>query len=509
MSGGEPIAVRPPTPPLEQPITGVSGPDPSGSAAHNRAIATGVMWQGSLRWLSQVLAWTATIAIARRLSPGDYGIAGTAGVLVGTLSLFHDAGLARAVVMRRERDDVVLEQVHGAAILSGIALALLLVLAAYPIASFYAEPRLVPVIIALSLALVLSGTNTIPLAVMQQRLQFKRLAAIDFGKTIAQAFTVLICALLGFRYWSLTIGLIVGHLVTLVWTQRSVSLRARFPDRLTVGPTFGYTRHLAVSALAWYLYSNADFAVVGRVAGLSALGYYQFAWNVAQLPGEKLANVLQAVVLPFFGSIGDDKKALKHYFLILSELLVAVMLPVLIGFALVSPIAVPLIFGAKWMASVPIMQILVICAALGSVSMLSQHVLGATGQAAVAARLNLVALISLPIGFYVAARTSGPFAVACVWLLAQPLLVGYPLLKLRAAVGLSVREYLRNLLGPVVCTGIMIAVVLLLQRSIANSVTPILQLVLLSMTGAVVYLLAFLLLFRPRIDAILSVWRDR
>ena len=81
-------------------------------------------------------------------------------------------------------------------------------------------------------------------------------------------------------------------------------------------------RHLVVSALAWYLYSNADFAVVGRVAGLSALGYYQFAWNVAQLPGEKLANVLQAVVLPFFGSIGDDRNALRHYFLILSELLV-------------------------------------------------------------------------------------------------------------------------------------------------------------------------------------------
>ncbi len=507
MSGVDPIAVLPPSP--DPPVTGLSDPQSSGSAAHNRAIATGVMWQGALRWVSQVLAWTATVVIARRLSPADYGIAGTAGVLVGMLSLVTDGGLARAVVMRRERDEDALGQIHGAAILSGIALALLMVLGAYPISRFYAEPRLAPVIAALSVVLVLSGANAIPLAVMQQGLQFKRLAAIDFGKAFAQASTVLICALLGFRYWSLAIGLVVGHVVALVWTRRCVVLRARRPDRLAIGATVEYAKHLVVGALAWYVYSNADFAVVGRVAGLSALGYYQFAWNVAQLPGEKLANVLQAVVLPFFGSIGDDAKALKHYFLILSELLVSVMLPVLVGFALVSPIAVPLIFGAKWLESVPIMQVLVICAALGSVSLLSQHVLGATGQAAVAARLNLTALVVLPTCFFIAAKISGPFAVACVWLLAQPFLVGYPLLKLRGTIGLSVREYLRNLLAPAACAGIMTAAVVLLQRALGDGMLPILQLVLLSLTGAVVYLLAYFLLFKSRIDAILAVWRDR
>ncbi len=480
----------------------------AGSAAHNQAIATGVMWQGALRWTSQVIAWTATVVIARRLSPGDYGIAGTAGILVGLLALVTDGGLARALVMQRVTDARLVGEIHGTAIATGAALALLMLVAAYPIAAFYSEPRVAPVIMALSVALLLSGVNAIPLAVMQQQLQYRLLASIDFGKTIAQASTVLLCALLGFRYWSLAIGLIVGHFVAAAWTRRYVRIRPLRPDLAAIGPTLDYASHLVVSSLAWYLYSNADFAVVGRVAGLSALGYYQFAWNVAQLPGEKLANVLQAVVLPFFGSIGDDRAALKHYFLILSELLVSVMLPVLFGFALVSPIAVPLIFGAKWAASVPIMQVLVVCAALGSVSMLSQHVLGATGQAKVTARLNVAALVGLPLGFIVAAKLSGPLAVACVWLIAQPLLVGVPLVALKQTIGLSIREYFSNLRGPFISSLLMTAAVLAV-RVLMHDVAPIVQLLVLSCTGAAVYIASFFLLFRSRIDAIVSVWRDR
>ncbi len=506
MSGSERLALL--APQAESDRAQPPGSQTAGSAAHNQAIASGVMWQGALRWISQVLAWTATIVIARRLSPADYGIAGSAGVFVGLLSLVTDGGLARALVMRRERDDSAVRQVHGAAIATGVVLALVMLLAALPLAAYYAEPRLAPVVMVLSSVLVLSGLNAIPLAVMQQQLQYRLLAAIDFGKAIAQGLTVLICALLGLRYWSLAIGLIAGHLVALLWTRRYVRLAPRRPVRAAIGPTLQYAQHLVVSALAWYLYSNADFAIVGGVAGLAALGYYQFAWNVAQLPGEKLANVLQAVVLPFFGSIGEDRAALRHYFLILSELLVSVMLPILFGFALVSPIAVPLIFGAKWAASIPVMQVLVICAAINSVSMLSQHVLGATGQAVVTARLNLAALVILPTGFFIAARQSGPLAVACVWLLAQPMLVGVPLLKLRSSIDLSVRQYLRNLRAPFFCSLGMAAAVLGVRTRL-HGVAPIVQLFVLCTLGAVVYLASFFLIFRARVNAIVSVWRDR
>lgn len=507
MSGSERAALLEPP---SEPESGSSSPNPTtpGSIEHNQSLATGVMWQGALRWMSQVLAWTATIVVARKLSPYDYGIAGSATVLVGVFSLLTDGGLARALVMRRDRDDRVVEGMHGASILTGIGIALVMLGIAYPLAQFYAEPRITAVVMALSIVMLLSGATAVPLGVMQQRLQYKQLAAIDFARASAQALTVLGCAVMGLGYWSLAIGLIVGYLVAFVGARYFVRLTPRRPTRAVVGPTIRYASQLGLSGIAWYLYANADFAVVGRVAGLTALGYYQFAWNVAQLPGEKLANVLQAVVSPFFASIGNDRVAMRHYFLILSELLVSVMFPILVGFALVSPIAVPILFGAKWIVSVPVMQVLVICAALSCVSLLSQHVLSATGQASVAAKLNLSALLILPVLFYIAARLAGPLAVAFVWLAAQPVLVTVPLLRLRSTIDLSLAQYLTELRAPAICTVLMAASVLV-ATPLLTSVAPIVQLTGLILLGAVVYVASMLLLFRQHVDAIAAVWRNR
>ncbi len=486
----------------------VSVADVAGSATHNQAIATGVMWQGALRWLSQVLSWTATIVIARRLSPEDYGIAGTATVLVGLLTLINESGLGRAVVMRRDRDDVLLRQAHGAAIATGVVTALLMLVSAVPIARFYHEPRVAPVIAVLSAALLFSGLNAVPLALLQQQLQYRRLAAIDFGKAIAQASTVLICSMLGMGYWSLAFGLLIGHFAAMLLTRRYAIISVSRPTRQVLGPTLTYTRHLIVGSVAWYLYSNADFAIVGRVIGLSALGYYQFAWNVAQLPGEKLANVLQAVVGPFFGSIGDDRVALRHYFLVLSELLVSIMLPVLCGFALVSPIAVPLIFGAKWMAAVPVLQVLVMASALSSMALLSQHVLGATGDALVATRMNLTALVVMPVAFYFAARYLGPLAVATVWLVAQPVLIGLPLLRMKQVIDLPLSTFVRRLKAPLVSAAVMSSFVFG-ATDLVTRLVPILQVVLLCSLGAVVYSAVYFGFFRERVHAIVALWKHR
>ena len=479
-----------------------------GSIEHNRAITTGVMWSGALRWLSQVLAWSATIVVARKLSAEDYGIAGTATVFLGLLSLVTEGGVGRALVMRRERSPELIAQAHGASMLVGAAVSLLMVCLAVPLARFFGEPRVALLVTALAIGPLLTGANAVPTAVLQQNLSYRRLAMIDFLKALAQAGSVLICALAGLRYWSLAIGVILGQVTSVLATRHYVRMQPSMPKWSSVRPTTSYAQHLVLSSMAWYAYSSADFAVVGRVSGLAALGFYQFAWNIAQLPGEKLANVLQGVVGPFFGSIGDDRQLLRHYFLVLSELLMSIMLPVLFGFALVSPLAIPLIFGDKWVTAVPVLQILIVCASISSLSLLSQHVLSATGQASVATKLNLAALVLMPPAFYFAARGAGPIAVACVWFIAQPLLTGIPLLRMDSTIGLSAKAFVQQLRAPLVSAFVMCVGVYGVAR-LTSGLVPIVRLLVLILVGAVIYPTVFLVLFRSRVDAMKSLWRAR
>ena len=475
---------------------------------HDATVAQGVVWQASLRWLGQLLAWTATIVVARRLSASDYGIAGAATVSVGFLSLVFDSGIARALTFRREQSETVLRQAHGAAILLGMLLALALMVGAVPASRFFREPAMVPVVMSGGLTLVAVGFTTVPMALLQRQLRYRELATIDLGRATVQAATVLGGALLGWGYWSLVAGLLAGAFSGVALTSRWSRIAPAVPTRAALAPTLSYARQLVVGVLAWYAYSNADFIVVGRVLGVAALGYYQFAWNIAQLPGEKLANILQAVAGPFFGAIGDDRVALRHYFVLLSLLLASVMIPVLVGFALVAPVAVPLVFGAKWVPAIILTQLLIARAAIGSLSLLSHHVLGATGSAHVTARVNLAAVLVLPVAFLLAAKWGGPIWVAVVWLLAQPLLIAVPLAALRTAIDLTIPQYLVGLWPPVFCSAVM-AITVFVLRSLLSGLPAVALLVVLSCIGAAVYVLSYRVLFPDPMRSLLVLWRDR
>jgi O-antigen/teichoic acid export membrane protein len=310
-------------------------------------------------------------------------------------------------------------------------------------------------------------------------------------------------AILGFGAWTLTRGLLVGQMIAIDFRRLSVRLRALMPSQ-----TIGYPRRLVIGSLAWYMHSNADLAVVGWVAGLTAHGYDQFALNVPQLPGEKLGSVLQMVVGPILGSMGGDLRLLKHCFLLLSELLVSVMVPALCGFALVSQTAIPLLFDYKCLPAVSIMQIRLACATSGSISEPSRHVLSATGKAAAVTRVILGALVVMPIAFFFVARLSGRKVLASVWLIAQSIPMSVPMLKFRQPISIPLRTDLTSLRSPIVSSvGMVLAV--LGGDTLLDDVDALTKRAVMCVGTTIVYVTMFWFGFRLRAQAVLPVWRSR
>jgi len=56
---------------------------PHTPAAPDRSLVHGVAWLGGLKWIVQLVTWTITIAVARMLTPQDYGLVSMAVVLLG------------------------------------------------------------------------------------------------------------------------------------------------------------------------------------------------------------------------------------------------------------------------------------------------------------------------------------------------------------------------------------------------------------------------------------------
>src|SRR3989442_13120486 len=203
-------------------------------------ILSGLRWSAGVRLASQLFTWAVTLVVVRLLSPEDYGLLSMAMVVVGFLYMFAEFGMGPAVVQKSEISELELRKVFGLIVVIHGSLCILLALAAPLIAAFFAEPRLVVLIRALSVLFLISAFQVMPDALLQRRMEFRRRSLNDFAGAICGSVTTLIGALLHWGVWAL----VAGTFVTQAW--KSIGLNRIMPYLRWPDFRFGGVRKLVV-----------------------------------------------------------------------------------------------------------------------------------------------------------------------------------------------------------------------------------------------------------------------
>jgi O-antigen/teichoic acid export membrane protein len=101
-----------------------------------------------------------------------------------------------------------------------------------------------------------------------------------------------------------------------------------------------------------------DFALIGTTMGAEQLGYYAFASNLVSIPQTRLNSVFTAVALPVFARLQHDRRALGNAYCKILRGLTTINALILVGAIPLASLAVPLVFGTRWIDAVPLVQIL-------------------------------------------------------------------------------------------------------------------------------------------------------
>lgn len=475
-------------------------PDAAELRALDRSLMRGLAWTGAVKWGTQVFSWTSMLVIARILTPADFGLVGMATIYLGFVQLINEFGLGAAIIRQRDLTDDQIAQLGGLSLAFGVFLWIVSIGLAFPVASFFDEAAVGWLIIVLGSGFVASGLRILPRSLLTRDLQFKKVSAVSgIEGLVAPAFTLLF-AFVGLRYWSLVLGSLIGSFVATGLALRWRGHRLAWPrdiKRIAEPLRFGW--HIVGSRVAWYLYSNADFAVVGRFFDKVALGGYTFAWTLASLPVTRIGDLVTQVTPAIFSAVQKDPAAVRRYLLKLTEGLALVTFPFSLGVSLVSDHFVMVALGPKWEGAVLPLRLLSFYAGFRSITLLFPQVLQAVGRSRTQMRLSILALLVLPPMFYGGARFFGVGGVAWAWI------VGYPLVMLPAfrvvfeVTGIRAADYLATLWPAILGSGIMAASVLLVQEKVTYNLTDLSALALESATGAVVYGLFLLLMQRHRL----------
>ena len=158
------------------------------------------------KYLLVLLSLAGGMIISRLLTPTQAGIYSVAAVLLGVAQVLRDFGAGQYLVQERELTETKLRAVLGASFVFAWPLAALIALLGYPLASFYREPALAPLLQLLAVNFVLLPFSSVILPMLRREMRFGAICAINLSHGLCSVLVSVTLAWHGFGFMSMAWG---------------------------------------------------------------------------------------------------------------------------------------------------------------------------------------------------------------------------------------------------------------------------------------------------------------
>jgi O-antigen/teichoic acid export membrane protein len=320
------------------------------------------------------------IVVSRLLTPAEIGVWGIAfaatTLLLGAREFATEMFLIQRPSLGREETQAVFT------VMLVVSLFIVCVLSLWApwLADFYRERGLMSVLQVVAVAILLEVVTAPLVALMRRKLAFVDVAAVNIVRSATSAGVTMGLAALGFGYMSfawawLATAFLSGALAIYLrpdpWVFK-VQLRG-WKEILTFG---GYN---GVNVVLYKVYETLPAFALGRTLSLEAVGIYNRASLVCQLPNSILLGGVVSVLLPALSAEVRAGNNLRDYYLRAVSLLTALQWPALVVLAVLAHGLVSIVLGAQWLPAVPLIQIMSIAALPSLATELAFPVLIAVG----------------------------------------------------------------------------------------------------------------------------------
>ena len=249
----------------------------------------------------------AAIAIARLLTPEEYGLAALALVFASLVLVFSDLALGAALIQRKELSEVDRDTAFWVTLGSGFFFAILGFVLAGPLASLYGDADAKPLLQVLSLGFVVYALGAPQQSLMIRDMDFRRVEILPMIGALAGAAAGVAVAANGGGAWAIIVQYAFGALVTTIAVWLRSEWRPRFAFSVDSLRKLGsFSVFMLGHRLLYYLQTNGDRFLIGRFLGTAPLGAYAIAFNTILQPASKIGGPLQRVMSPAFCRIQDE-----------------------------------------------------------------------------------------------------------------------------------------------------------------------------------------------------------
>ena len=268
----------------------------------------------------------------------------------------------------------------------------------------------------LSLTLFFGAFNSIQIAVVSRKMQFKKLFVSSLGAIIISAIVGIVMAYADYGVWALVAQQLSNQLIVTIILWFTVKWRPKFTFSVVrIKSLFSYGWKLLVSSLLDTLYKNLTSLFIGKMFSSATLGFYNRGEQFPYLIVSNINGSIQSVMLPTLASQQENKKRVKD---IVRRSIVTssfIIFPMMVGLAAIAEPFVNIILTEKWLPAVPFLQIFCASYALWPIHTANLQAINALGRSDIFLKLEIykkiigliILGISIPFGVY--AMTLGVF----------------------------------------------------------------------------------------------------
>jgi O-antigen/teichoic acid export membrane protein len=330
-----------------------------------RVARTSVMWAYVRTGVYGIIAIPATVILARLLSPTDFGIAAAATFFGQFAARLSNGGMGTAIIRIKElhEDHISTVFVINAAVTT-VAVIALLAGAPY-IGRFYGTPEIGWILPIVALNFAVGSLSMIQQALLSRDLRYREMATIGSIDIMVASIAAVVFAFFGFRYWSLVLGDVCGGIVKWAYGIKLCGwrLRTRFVPS-AARELMSFAMGAYAKRTLEHFTQNVDNLVIGRVLGVTALGFYDKAFSSVNRVFNKLTVVGPGVSFRIFSIIQDDFVRFQRAYrkVIMTVTLVGYFIFGALG--TMGPHLIVVAFGEQWQQSVFPFQVLCVSFAL-------------------------------------------------------------------------------------------------------------------------------------------------
>jgi len=144
---------------------------------YKQTVITGFSWSAATRWLNRAITLAKVAVLARLLTPGDLGTFAVCTLALALLELVTETWINVFLITKQETISPYIDTAWVISIVRGVIISLLILVAARPLALFFNNSQVTPLLVITSLVPALRGFINPGIVLLQKDFLFAR----EFG----------------------------------------------------------------------------------------------------------------------------------------------------------------------------------------------------------------------------------------------------------------------------------------------------------------------------------------